>query len=93
VSQSHLEYIEKLMLSGGNKLFFISNGVIRDILKLKKHYPTFKWLNVEPRRSKQFSKEINGNKIKEIYHFSSWQIHDQISEISSEVKKWLEKAC
>jgi hypothetical protein len=93
VSQSHLEYIENLMLGGGEKLFFISNGVMQDIIKLKKIYPVFKWLNVEPRRKQQYSKVIKGNKIMEIYHFSSTQIHGQMNEISAEVYNWLEKAC
>ncbi len=92
VSQSHLEYIENLMLGGGKKLFFISNGVMQDIINLKKIYPIFNWLNVEPRRIRQHSEEIKGNKIKEIYHFSSTQIHGQINEISSEIDDWLGKS-
>jgi len=93
VSQSHLEYIENLMLGGGGKLFYVSNGVLKDIAKLKKIYPVFKWLEFEISSSNQYSKKINGNKIKEIYHFSSSQIHGQVSEISSEISNWLEKAC
>lgn len=93
LSETHLKYIENLMLGGGGKLFFISNGVMQDILKIKKNKSLFKWLNVEPRRNQQFSKTINGNQIKEIYHFSSCQIHGQIEEISSEIHKWLKKAC
>ena len=41
VSEAHLAYIEKLMLGGGAKLFFVSNGVLREIAKLKKRYPLF----------------------------------------------------
>ncbi|MDA3806504.1 MAG: hypothetical protein PF440_01210 [Thiomicrorhabdus sp.] len=91
VSLSHLEYIESLMLGGGNKLFFISNGVLKDIVKLKKNYPIFEWLDFQVPVEKQYSKTIKGNKIKEIYHFSSYQIHGQIKEISIEIKEWLEK--
>ena len=93
VSQPHLEYIENLMLGGGGKLFFISNGVMQDIIKLKKIYSVFKWINAEPKRKHQYLKTIKGNKIKEIYHFSSTQIHGQINDISSEINNWLEKAC
>ena len=91
VSQSHLEYIESLMLGGGNKLFFVSNGVLKDIVKLKKIYPVFQWLDFHIPDSKQYLKITNGNRIKEIYHFSSYQIHGQIKEISIEIDEWLKK--
>ena len=87
VNQSHLEYIEKLMLGGGRKLFFISN--IKDIIKIKKSYPIFQWLNVKPNRTNQISLIIKGNRIREIYHFSSTQIHGQMKEILSEITNWL----
>lgn len=90
ISQSHLRYIEDLMLGNGNKLFFVSNGVLKDIIKLKKDYPIFKWLDFEPNRKGQYLKSIKGNKIKQIYHFSSAQIHGQIDEIKSEINHWLE---
>ena len=90
VSLSHLEYIEELMLGGGSKLFYVSNGVLRDIAKLKKAYPVFEWFDYELTSSKQYVKTINSNKIREIYHFSSSQIHGQIGEISSEINSWLE---
>ena len=92
VSLSHLKYIESLMLGGGNKLFFVSNGVLKDIAKLKKIYPVFKWLEFQIPTDKQYSKTIKGNKIKEIYHFSSWQIHGQVKEISIEINDWLKNA-
>lgn len=91
VSQPHLEYIESLMTSGGGKLFFVSNGVLKDIEKIKKSYPVFAWLDFESGQSQKYSKEINGNKIQEIYHFSSSQIHGQIDEISSDIESWLTK--
>ncbi len=91
ISLPHLEYIERLMLGGGNKLFLVSNGVLRDIVKIKKIYPVFKWLDFELNQKEQYSKAIKGNKIKEIYHFSSTQIHGQLSEISSTVNEWLKR--
>jgi len=90
VSQFHLEYIENLMTGGGNKLFFVSNGVLKDIEKVKKALPVFKWLDFKSGQSHQYSKEINGNRIQEIYHFSSSQIHGQTEEIASAIEKWLE---
>lgn len=91
VSQAHLEYIENLILGGGNKLFFVSNGVLKDIVKLKKIYPVFKWLDIDASSKEQYSKHIKGNKVKEIYHFSSAQIHGQISEISTIITDWFNK--
>jgi hypothetical protein len=79
------------MTSGGGKLFFVSNGVLKDIEKIKKSYPVFAWLDFESGQSQKYSKEINGNKIQEIYHFSSSQIHGQIDEISSDIESWLTK--
>lgn len=93
VSKSHLEYIENLMIGGGNKLFFVSNGVLKDIAKLKRNHPVFKWLDFKIPAESQYSKTIKGNRIKEIYHFSSWQIHGQISEISAEINGWIGKNC
>lgn len=93
ISQPHLEYIEKLMLGGGDKLFFVSNGVLKDIMKLKKKYPVFAWLDLKPGKNQQNSKTINGNKIKKIYHFSSAQIHGQINEISSIIDDWIYSIC
>ena len=93
VSKSHLEYIENLMIGGGNKLFFVSNGVLKDIAKLKRNHPVFKWLDCKIPTESQYSKTIKGNKIKEIYHFSSWQIHGQVSEISAEINDWIGKNC
>jgi len=90
VSKPHLEYLETLMTSGGNKLFFVSNGVLKDIEKIKKSLPVFKWLDFKTGQSKQYSKEINGNKIQEIYHFSSSQIHGQTAAIAADIEKWLE---
>jgi hypothetical protein len=66
VSLKHLQYIEKLMVGGGHKLFFASNGVLKDIYKIKKTYPVFSWMDFASTPGIQFSKFINGNKIKEI---------------------------
>lgn len=90
ISRSHLEYIEKLMLGGGNKLFFVSNGVLRDMMKLRKTHHIFDWLDFEMGNKHQYSKSINGNKIQEIYHFSSTQIHGQIKELSSTINNWVD---
>ena len=91
ISESHLKYIENLMLGGGGKLFFVSNGVLIDILKLKKKYQLFEWLDFEPGNSKKYSKFINGNQIQEIYHFSAYQIHGQVEEISLTINNRLKK--
>jgi len=91
ISESHLKYIESLMLGGGGKLFFVSKGVLRDILKLKKKYRLFEWRDFEIGNGKHYSKSINGNHIQEIYHFSASQIHGQVEEISRTINDWLNK--
>ncbi|MEA3487063.1 MAG: hypothetical protein U9R20_05340 [Thermodesulfobacteriota bacterium] len=93
ISLRHLEYIERLMLNDTNKLFFVSNGVLKDIAKLKKIYPVFQWLEFEKTSNTQYSKSIRSNKIKEVYHFSAYQIHSQIEEISLEINNWLKQNC
>ena len=65
VSKPHLEYIETL-LAGDEKLFFLSNGVLKDIEKTRKSLPLFKWLDFKSGQRQQDTKEINGNKIQEI---------------------------
>jgi len=89
VSLHHLQYIEELILGGGHKLFFISNGVLRDVTIIKKTYPLFAWADFAAGSKNQYTKIINGNKIKEIYHFSSTQIHGQLDEIKTEINEWL----
>lgn len=88
-SKDHLEYIEKLMLSGGEKLFFVSGGALRDIVNIRKKHSVFKWIDLSPKS--KFTKTINGNKIKEIYHFSSSHIHRQVDEIYKDVNDWIGK--
>lgn len=89
VSPHHLQYIEDLILCGGRKLFFISNGVLRDITRIKKAHSLFTWADISVGSKNHFTKIINGNKIKAIYHFSSTQIHSQLAEIKSEIDQWL----
>ena len=90
VSQSHLEYIDRLVLGGGNKLFFVSKGVLKDMKKLKNEFPVFKWLDFKSDEKEKYLKTVsNGNVIQEISHFSSAQIHGKISCISSRIQEWL----
>jgi hypothetical protein len=92
LSLRHLEYIESLIRGGGHKLFFVSNGVLKNLKKIKKSYPLFDWFDWAAGSERVFMKSINGNEIKEIYHFSSFQIHSQIEEIKSEIDRWLTEA-
>jgi len=91
VSLNHLRYIENLILGGGHKLFFVSNGVLKDIATIRKIYSVFAWLDITSASERRFSQVINGNRIKGIYHFSSSQIHSQLAEIKSEINEWLKK--
>jgi hypothetical protein len=49
--------------------------------------PVFKWLNFKAGNKDQFSTIVNGgNKIREIYHFSSSEIHGQLDEIKQAIR-------
>jgi hypothetical protein len=87
LSLVHLKYIENLILGGGRKLFFVSNGVVKDIEKINKIFSVFGCL--KGLSENQALSLENGNKIKQIYHFSSSQIHRQLCEIRSEIDLWL----
>lgn len=90
LSVKHLKYIESLILGGGHKLFFVPSGVLEDIEKIKKTHPVFTCFDFDNiRHGNKFVKLINGNKIRQIYHFSSSQIHSQLAEIKSEIEQWL----
>jgi hypothetical protein len=91
ISLNHLQYIENLMVDGGHKIFFVSHGVLKDMDKIRKTYPMFGWLAVASGSSRRLSKSVKGNKIREIYHFSSAQIHGQLAEIKSEINEWLKE--
>jgi|SRR5208337_2973142 len=87
--QGHLKYIDRLIRAGGHKLFFVSIGVLGAIKTIKQTYPLlFSWYADSP-PGEHFLKEINGNRIKEIYHFSYPGIHSQIAEIRSDIDSWL----
>ena len=90
-SLPHLKYIDDLITEGGNKLFYIPVGVLNDMIHLKKKYNIFTWLSLEKTGGKPFSKIIHGNKVQQIYHFSSSQIHGQVEAIYLTANHWLEK--
>lgn len=82
VSTTHLQYIESLITSPGRKLIFVSNGVLRDIKFIQKKIKILKCIDLRDRDAGvRFQASFCGNKITEIYHFSSTQIHSQLGEI------------
>jgi hypothetical protein len=87
LSLAHLKNIESLILGDGRKLFFVSNGVVKDIEKINNKYSVLGCLKGLSQH--QALSLENGNKIKLIYHFSSSQIHGQLREIRSEIDLWL----
>jgi len=93
LSLKHLQNIDNLINSGGQKLFYVSNGVLKDIkriINIDRYNDLFDWVrNFTVGSNNQFTTKINGNKIKEIYHFSSPKIHDQLPKIKQEMDNWL----
>ena len=92
ISEEHLRYIDHLILGGGGKLFFISICVFRNMLKFKREYQVFEWLNNSFSRKTQYSKTLGENKIQKIYHFSAPQIHKQLEDIHFSIRNWLRKS-
>ena len=87
LSFAHLKYLESLILERGHKLFLVSSGVVKDIEKINIKFKVFGCL--KGLAQNQVLSLKNGNKIKQIYHFSSSQIHRQLREIRSEIDLWL----
>jgi hypothetical protein len=89
VNEDHLQYIDNLICDREGKIFFVSSGVLKDMMLLKKQCNVFNWLNYSSTPSEKYSKTVNGNKVKEIYHFSSSHIHTQINDIKKVVDNWM----
>lgn len=88
-SLPHLEYLSKLMMGDGHRLFFVARGVMKDMAGLLESKRLFPWL-YEPRNSDGWSCGcLRGNAVKEIFHFSSAQIHGQLREIRTALDGWL----
>lgn len=85
----YLKYIDRLIRGGGHKLFFVSKGFLDTIREIKEIYPNLYGWYEDAAEREFYLKEINGNKIKETYHFSSSYIHAQIDEIKTAIKDWL----
>lgn len=87
----HLKKIDQLYLEAGNRLIFISRGVLSDMIHLRQNTDIFRWLpNTLP--LEKFVTAANGNKIQEIYHFSSSHINREIGSIKNMIDAWLEKS-
>jgi hypothetical protein len=86
MSKEHLDLIEKLITEKGNRLFLIPNSVLKDMKKAQLNLNCFKKLNLNFNKGEKYSYANNGNIIKEIYHFSSSQIHSQLEQIKTMIK-------
>lgn len=91
LSPDHLRYIDRLILGGGHKMFFVSGGVLRDIATIRRSHAVFSWLDGTAGAKQAFAKMVNGNMIKKMHHFSSFQIHGQLKQIRSDIDEWLRK--
>ena len=89
VSIKHLEYIDSIMNSDSGKLIFVSNGVLKDMVRLKKKYPVFGWLDHKSGKKEKYMQDVASNRVQEIYHFSSSHIHGQLSQIKNSIDAWL----
>ena len=81
VSEDHLKFLDTIIQNDNEKLIFIPGGVLKEMKKMKKLYNVFNWLDYPCRAKSKYNHRINNSTIKEIYHFSSTQIHGQIPEI------------
>ena len=88
VSILHLNYLDRLITGGGDKLIFVSRGVLNDMYKMRLEHNVFQWLEKQT-GSKKYSIDIGSNRVREIYHFSSSHIFRQIEEIRKAIDDWL----
>jgi hypothetical protein len=88
-SFSHHEYLSRLITAGGHKMFFVSGGVLKDMLKINGYRTLFPWLSEKHGQDRWSTRAIQGNAIKELYHFSSAQIHGQLTHIRTEIDHWI----
>ena len=91
ISFGHLSYLDTLIAGGGGKLFLIPGGVLRDMHKLRKKYSVFSWLDYKQGQSTKYRELINGNEVREIYHFSSSQIFAELPTLSQAIHSWVNK--
>jgi hypothetical protein len=91
VSEQHLEYLDKLIMSDSNKLFFVSAGVLKDMRELGGEFGLFQWIKKEVSGEK-LSIDIGENRVKEIYHFSSSHIFRQIDGIRKDIDDWMDQS-
>jgi len=94
ITEKHMKNIDELILNTNGKLIFVSQGVLKNLFnikKTKKQYNVLNWLDFNPSSKQCYSQFISGNEIHEIYHFSSPQIHNQISKIKTEIHNWLKE--
>jgi hypothetical protein len=89
VSIKHLACIDSIVNSDSGKLIFVSNGVLKDMVRMKKEYPVFGWLDCKSGKKEKYMKDIASNRVQEIYHFSSSHIHGQLKQIKSSIDAWL----
>ncbi len=93
VNPAHLKRIDELITSPGDRLIFVSKGVLEDMLRLKRKYDLFGWLPEKlPQGEDKFVYEDGSNSIQKIYHFSSWQIHAELPGLKVKIDDWLKRS-
>lgn len=89
VSEDHLRFLDKIIKNDNAKLIVIPGGVLKEMKRMKKLYNVFTWLDYPSRTKSKYCDKVNNSTIKEIYHFSSTQIHNQIPEIRTYINDFL----
>ncbi len=85
----HLKFLDDLITSNSNKLIFISSCVLKDMNIAKTQFGVFSWLEPDETQVQNYSKKFNSNQIQKIYHFSSFNINEQLHKIKSTIDDWL----
>lgn len=89
VEITHLKYIDKIIASDRSKLILVSHKTLDRMQQYKKLYDVFAWLDYVQVTDKDYSVQLNTNRLVKIYHFSAWQIHAQIPYIRKLIDDWL----
>lgn len=88
VNPDHLRLIDDIVKSDSKKLILVPDGVLQDMIKLKKQYNVFDWLNYKSSQ-RSFSTHISSNKVQRINHFSSSQANEQLNQVRKMIDEWL----
>jgi hypothetical protein len=87
LNKHHLEKLDSLFNSNAKQLFFISNGVLKELQLINKSENLFSALKKS--QNQPIVKQMGSNLIEEVYCFLSSHINRQLRNIRLKIDLWL----